>query len=74
MMFFTLRTNDGYEASELSGMAQSIGYILAATGPTIFGGLHDLTGTWNAPLILLLIISVIILIAGTLAGRDVVID
>lgn len=74
MMFFTLRTNDGYEASELSGMAQSIGYILAATGPTIFGGLHDLTGTWNAPLILLLIISVIISIAGTLAGRDVLIE
>ena len=33
MMFFSLRTNNGFEAAELSGMAQSFGYTLAATGP-----------------------------------------
>lgn len=74
MMFFTLRTKDGYQASELSGMAQSMGYLLAATGPTLFGGLHDLTNSWNVPLFVLLIFSGIILIAGALAGRDVVIE
>ncbi len=74
MMFFTLRTKDGYEASELSGMAQSIGYLLAATGPMLFGGLYDLTGSWSIPLFMLLIVASIILIVGTLAGRDVVID
>lgn len=74
MMFFTLRTKDGYEASELSGMAQSIGYLLAATGPMLFGGLFDLTGSWSIPLFMLLIVASIILIVGTLAGRDIVID
>lgn len=74
MMFFTLRTKDGYEASELSGMAQSFGYLLAACGPVIFGGMHDLTGGWTTPLIFLSIIAVILCISGVLAGRDVVIE
>lgn len=74
MMFFTLRTKDGYAASELSGMAQSFGYLLAACGPVLFGLLHDLTGSWTTPLALLCLIAVIILISGLLAGRRVVID
>ncbi len=74
MMFFTLRTKDGYEASELSGMAQSFGYLLAACGPVLFGFLHDVTGSWTIPLIVLCLISVIILGSGILAGRRVVIE
>lgn len=74
MMFFTLRTKDGYEASELSGMAQSFGYFLAALGPITFGGLHDLMGGWITPLFMLLFISIIIFITGVLAGRKVVIN
>ncbi|WP_106497308.1 CynX/NimT family MFS transporter [Lentibacillus sp. Marseille-P4043] len=73
MMFFTLRTKDGYDASELSGMAQSFGYLLAALGPVLFGSLHDLTGSWTAPLFLLLIISIFVLITGWLSGRQVTI-
>src|SRR5699024_2507613 len=37
MMFFSLRTSNGKEAIEISGMAQSIGYLLAAAGPVLFG-------------------------------------
>lgn len=73
MMFFTLRTKDAYAASELSGMAQSFGYLLAALGPVLFGGLFDLFHTWTAPLLTLFAIAIIILIAGMLAGRDFVI-
>lgn len=69
MMFFTLRTNDSQQASELSGMAQSIGYLLAAIGPIIFGWLHDITSGWSAPLILLLVMPIILLIAGMGAGK-----
>ena len=69
MMFFTLRTKNGHEAAKLSGMAQSFGYLLAAFGPVIAGWIHDLTGNWTTPLFLLLFLAVIILIAGTLAGR-----
>jgi len=35
MMFFSLRTKNSYQAAELSGMAQSFGYLLAAIGPTL---------------------------------------
>lgn len=71
MMFFNLRTINGEQAAEMSGMAQSIGYLLAAVGPTLFGALHDIYGSWNIPLILLVCISFVILIVATLSGRDV---
>lgn len=37
----------------LSGMAQGIGYAVSALGPLLFGILHELTGGWVAPLIML---------------------
>ncbi|WP_411844516.1 CynX/NimT family MFS transporter [Schinkia azotoformans] len=74
LMFFTLRTKDGYDASELSGMAQSFGYSLAALGPVLFGAIHDLTGSWTAPLYMLVFVSIILLIAGWLGGRKVIIN
>ncbi|MGM8365904.1 CynX/NimT family MFS transporter [Virgibacillus sp. W0181] len=74
MMFFTLRTKDGYDASELSGMAQAFGYLLAALGPVVFGGLHDVTGSWTPPLLMLVFLSIVILIVGILAGRRTIIN
>jgi len=56
LLFIVLRSRDSQEATELSGMAQSIGYILAADGPILIGALYDLTGNWNVPLGLLLMI------------------
>jgi len=74
MMFFTLRTKDAGEASDLSGMAQSFGYLLAALGPVFIGVLQDLFHNWTMPFILLLVCASIILIVGILAGRNVVIQ
>ncbi|MET3576154.1 CP family cyanate transporter-like MFS transporter [Bhargavaea ullalensis] len=71
MMFFSLRTRSSQEASELSGMAQSFGYLLAAAGPALFGVLHDATNSWTLPLLLLLGVSVAILLAGLVSGRNV---
>ncbi|WP_342423491.1 MFS transporter [Paenibacillus sp. FSL E2-0178] len=70
MMFFSLRTRTTQEASELSGMAQSAGYLLAAMGPALFGLLHDATNSWNTPLALLAAASVLLFAAGMGAGRD----
>lgn len=69
MMFFTLRTESVQQSSELSGMAQSIGYLLAASGPLLFGFVRDLTNSWTMPLILLIIATVIIFIVGMDAGK-----
>ncbi|WP_338706140.1 MFS transporter [Bacillus altitudinis] len=71
MMFFSLRTKDTQEAAELSGMAQSLGYLLAAIGPILFGWLHDITYHWTVPLFMLIFISVIILITGVNSGKNV---
>lgn len=70
MMFFTLRTRTPEEAASLSGMAQSLGYLLASVGPVLFGSLHDLTGSWTAPLYVFLIVSLILFICGMSAGKD----
>lgn len=69
MMFFTLRTSSAQEASEMSGMAQSIGYSLAALGPLLFGFVRDLTSSWTVPLLLLGVAAMIIFVVGMGAGK-----
>lgn len=70
MMFFTLRTKDGYQAAELSGMAQSFGYLLAAFGPVLVGGLQDITGSCTLPLLLVTLAAAVMLITGIAAGKN----
>ncbi|WP_431028785.1 CynX/NimT family MFS transporter [Lysinibacillus sp. LZ02] len=70
MMFFTLRTTTAYEAAELSGFAQSIGYLLAAIGPTCFGLLHDVTDSWFVPNIIFLIIAISLAVAAYIASSN----
>jgi CP family cyanate transporter-like MFS transporter len=47
------RTADGVIA--LSAFTQCFGYLLASTGPLVFGLLHDLGGGWTPSLILMII-------------------
>jgi CP family cyanate transporter-like MFS transporter len=65
-----VRAPDAAHAAQLSGMAQTVGYVLAAAGPFAVGALHDVTGGWTVPLLLLLALLVIQGTAGVLAGRD----
>ncbi|MEV4457461.1 hypothetical protein [Microbispora sp. NPDC049633] len=43
LAFLSLRAEDATVAGALSAMAQSIGYLLAAAGPVIFGLLHTIS-------------------------------
>jgi len=70
MMFFTLRTRTPHQAAELSGMAQSFGYLLAAVGPVLFGYLHDLTNGWTIPMFVFIIGVILLFITGLKAGKD----
>ena len=70
LTFFALRAPDPGHAAALSGMAQSVGYLLAAGGPFLFGLLRDVTGGWKVPLALLLTVTLCLLIAGIGAARD----
>ncbi len=65
----SLRTKDASDAASLSGMSQSVGYLLAATGPTLFGLLHDVTASWNLPISLLLMVSILLFIFGLGASK-----
>lgn len=66
---FGLRSPDSDTTAALSGMAQGGGYLIAAAGPLLIGLLHDITGGWTAPLVLLLACTAGWLISGLLAGR-----
>lgn len=72
--FFGLRTENGLTAAKLSGMSQSVGYLFAAIGPLLFGILHDATNSWNTSFGILLITSIIIMIIGSRAGRNITIE
>lgn len=69
LLFIVLRSSNTETATELSGMAQSVGYLLAAIGPTLFGAMHDLTHAWFIPLLFLLAIAATKLFFGLGAGR-----
>ncbi|MGX1960742.1 CynX/NimT family MFS transporter [Serratia proteamaculans] len=73
LSFFGLRSSHHHQATQLSGMAQSVGYLLAALGPTLFGLLHDLTQGWRLPLAILLALTLLQMLFGILAGRNRVI-
>ena len=51
-------------------MAQSFGYLLAASGPPLFGLLFDLTNGWTFPLLLLIAATCVILLVGLGAAKD----
>ncbi|MEB6195155.1 CynX/NimT family MFS transporter [Mammaliicoccus sciuri] len=72
--FFGLRTENGLTAAKLSGMSQSLGYLFAAIGPLLFGILHDATNSWNMSFGILLVTSIIIMIIGSRAGRNITIE
>ncbi|WP_442793093.1 MFS transporter [Psychrobacter sp. PL15] len=74
MMLFSLRTYTANQASELSGMAQAVGYIIAFFGPLGTGWLHQATGTWDLPLLIMLILMIGNVIIAWMVSRPVMVD
>ena len=64
------RARNHSTAAALSGMSQSIGYVIAALGPILFGALHTLSGEWLLPLLLLLVALVGQGVIGIAVGRE----
>jgi CP family cyanate transporter-like MFS transporter len=61
------RTPEGTVA--LSGFSQGVGYALGALGPLIVGVLHELSGSWTAPLVFLLLTLLVIGAAGRVVAK-----
>jgi MFS transporter, CP family, cyanate transporter len=70
LSYIGLRARSARQAAELSGMAQSIGYILAAVGPMFIGYLYDFAHVWTVPLMTMIIISLLVMVFGMSSGRD----
>lgn len=69
LSLIVLRAPDTAHAAALSGMAQGVGYMIAATGPFLLGALHDAFGGWRIPMATALVALIPTLIAGLGAGR-----
>lgn len=69
LTFIGMRAHSAHHAAALSGMAQSIGYLLAACGPPLMGKIHDASGSWHIPLFTCAVLSVLMAVAGGYAGR-----
>ncbi|MBH0005574.1 CynX/NimT family MFS transporter [Psychrobacter sp. SWN149] len=74
MMLFSLRTYTTNQASELSGMAQAVGYVIAFFGPLGTGWLHETTSSWSIPLLILLILMMLNVVIAWLISRPVMVD
>ncbi|MEJ2867173.1 MFS transporter [Actinomycetospora sp. OC33-EN08] len=70
LTLITLRSPDAAHTSELSGMAQGVGYVVAAAGPFALGAVRDATGGWTWPVVTLLVLLVPLALAGFGAARD----
>ena len=51
-------------------MAQSVGYLIASAAPFAMGALHGATGSWNLPVVMLLVSLVPMLLTGLVASQD----
>jgi CP family cyanate transporter-like MFS transporter len=70
LTLIVLRAGDAVTASRLSGMAQTVGYLMAAAGPLAAGALHQATGSWTLPICVVLAVCAAALAVGLLAARN----
>ena len=69
LLLIVLRASDSNTAAELSGIVQSIGYLIAATGPFVAGIIYDFSQEWNYVIAMLMALSMLKLWAGMGAGK-----
>jgi CP family cyanate transporter-like MFS transporter len=74
LTLIVLRSPTPLVAARLGGVAQCLGYLVAAAGPLLLGALHDLTGGWEVPTAVLVAVLVPMTWFGWQAARNVVLD
>jgi CP family cyanate transporter-like MFS transporter len=74
LTLIVLRSPTPLVAARLGGVAQCLGYLLAALGPLVVGALHDLTSGWIWPMVLLLAALIPMTWFGWGAGRAAVLS
>jgi len=70
LSLISLRGRGHHETTQLSGMAQAVGYTLAAAGPVVAGYLTQVTGGWSTTLVVFAVLAATQVTLGFVAGRD----
>lgn len=69
MTLFGLKTKSAADTRNLSGMVQSVGYLIAALGPVVVGNLNAQTHNWFASCIVIFVASLLFTVFGMFAER-----
>lgn len=70
LSLISLRGRGHHETTQLSGMAQAVGYTLAGAGPVVAGYLTQVTGGWSTTLVVFAVLAAMQVTLGFVAGRD----
>jgi CP family cyanate transporter-like MFS transporter len=69
-----LRARTPAGTAALSGWTQAVGYLIAVAGPFGVGWLHDSTGGWTVPLLVLTVLTVPQLLLGLAVSRPAYVE
>ena len=58
------------DRQRLSTLVQGGGYAVGATGPTVIGAVHQLSGSWRAPMLVIVAVLIAMLVAGAIAAAN----
>lgn len=63
------RAQDHDDARRISAAVQGVGYTLGALGPIIVGAVHSATGSWTAPMLVIVAMIGVMAVGGATAMR-----
>jgi MFS transporter, CP family, cyanate transporter len=69
-----LRAHTPEGTAALSSVTQSVGYLIAAAGPFTIGAVHDATGGWTWPLLLLTATLLPLFLVGAYVARPLYVE
>ncbi|HEY0237597.1 MAG TPA: MFS transporter [Friedmanniella sp.] len=74
LSFVAERSRSTADAAQLSGMVQSVGYLLGIIGPIGAGALFQATGGWGSTLVAVVAVNLVQLVVSLFAGRDAYVE
>ena len=66
VVFFQRKTSTIWQTAEMSGLAQSVGYLLAAVGPALSGVVRSATHSWFLVFGAYIVIAIVLWLAGVI--------
>lgn len=73
LLFVSTKASAPAKVARLSGMAQSLGYLIAAIGPIFLGFVYDIAKSWNVPLVIFVILTLLLIFFAYKANNSKVI-